>query len=79
MARARVLARLRTDPGPGAYSATKAFVPSFWEVLWAEYKKSGVHVLSLCPGMTPTGAEWPCTAATGPPWSAAPATRHRPP
>ncbi len=36
------------------YGATKAFVLSFTEALWAEVKPSGVHVLALCPGATET-------------------------
>ncbi|MFG3009561.1 SDR family NAD(P)-dependent oxidoreductase [Streptomyces cinerochromogenes] len=44
-------------PELGAYSATKAFVTSFSEALWAEHIKSGVHVLSLCPGMTATESQ----------------------
>jgi len=36
------------------YGATKAFVLSFSEALWAEYRKQGVHVLAVCPGPTET-------------------------
>lgn len=36
------------------YSATKAFVLSFTEALWAENQKSGVRILALCPGATQT-------------------------
>jgi uncharacterized protein len=37
------------------YGATKAFVLSFTEALWAETYKRGVRVLALCPGATDTG------------------------
>ena len=36
------------------YAATKAFVLSFSEALWAEYRGRGVRVLALCPGATAT-------------------------
>jgi uncharacterized protein len=36
------------------YAATKAFVLSFTEALWAETNKTGVRVLTLCPGATET-------------------------
>ena len=34
------------------YAASKAFVLSFSEALWAEVKDQGVNVLALCPGPT---------------------------
>ena len=37
------------------YAATKAFLLSFSDALWAEYRKRGVHVLAVCPGPTRTG------------------------
>lgn len=37
------------------YGATKAFVLSFSEALWAETRRRGVRVLALCPGATDTG------------------------
>lgn len=37
------------------YGATKAFVLSFSEALWAEMRGRGVRVLALCPGVTETG------------------------
>lgn len=37
------------------YGATKAFVLSFTEALWAETRRRGVRVLALCPGATDTG------------------------
>jgi uncharacterized protein len=36
------------------YAASKAFVLSFSEGLWAEYGDQGIRVLALCPGATAT-------------------------
>jgi len=36
------------------YAATKAFVLSFSEALWAENREFGVTVMALCPGTTDT-------------------------
>ncbi len=41
-------------PFMAVYGATKAFVLSFSEALWAEYKDQNIHVLALCPGATET-------------------------
>jgi len=41
-------------PYMAVYGATKAFVVSFSEALWAEYQDRGVRVLALCPGATDT-------------------------
>jgi uncharacterized protein len=41
-------------PFSAVYGATKAFVLSFSEALWAEYRKQGVRILALCPGTTDT-------------------------
>jgi len=41
-------------PYMAVYGATKAFVLSFSEALWAEYRERGVRVLSLSPGATDT-------------------------
>lgn len=41
-------------PRQAVYAATKAFVLSFSEALWIEYKKRGIKVLALCPGATDT-------------------------
>ncbi len=41
-------------PYSAVYGASKAFVLSFSEALWAEYRGKGVHVLVLCPGPTST-------------------------
>jgi NAD(P)-dependent dehydrogenase (short-subunit alcohol dehydrogenase family) len=36
------------------YGATKAYVLSFTEALWAETRGTGVRVTALCPGATDT-------------------------
>lgn len=36
------------------YAASKAFVLSFSEALWAEYRSRGIKVFALCPGATET-------------------------
>jgi short-subunit dehydrogenase len=41
-------------PTMAVYAASKAFVLSFSEALWAETRMSGVRVLALCPGATET-------------------------
>lgn len=41
-------------PFMAVYGATKAFVLSFSEALWAENRDRGVKVLALCPGATDT-------------------------
>jgi uncharacterized protein len=41
-------------PYMAVYGASKAFVLSFSEALWAEYRSQGVRVLALCPGPTST-------------------------
>jgi uncharacterized protein len=42
-------------PFMAVYGATKAFVISFTEALWAETRGTGVRVTALCPGATDTG------------------------
>ena len=39
-------------PYMSVYAATKAFVLSFTEALWAENKNTGIRILALCPGST---------------------------
>ncbi|NHN34439.1 SDR family NAD(P)-dependent oxidoreductase [Paenibacillus agricola] len=39
-------------PYMAVYGATKAYVLSFTEAIWAEYRDSGVQILALCPGET---------------------------
>lgn len=41
-------------PYMAVYAATKAFVLSFSEALWAEYRDRGIRVLAVCPGPTET-------------------------
>ncbi|KYF87201.1 oxidoreductase [Sorangium cellulosum] len=41
-------------PYMATYGATKAFVLSFTEALWAEVRDRGVRVLALCPGPVET-------------------------
>jgi uncharacterized protein len=47
-------AGLQPLPYMSVYGATKAFVLSFSEALWAENRSTGVRVLALCPGATET-------------------------
>jgi short-subunit dehydrogenase len=47
-------AAFQSVPYMAVYAATKAFVLSFSEALWAEYRDRGVRVLALCPGATDT-------------------------
>ncbi|GCE50132.1 hypothetical protein EI42_01868 [Thermosporothrix hazakensis] len=44
------------QPAPfmSVYAASKAFVLSFSQALWAEYRKRGIHVLAVCPGPVDT-------------------------
>jgi short-subunit dehydrogenase len=42
-------------PYMAVYGATKAFVLSFTEALWAETRGTGVRVTAICPGSTETG------------------------
>lgn len=41
-------------PTMAVYGATKAFVLSFSEALWAEFETRGIRILALCPGGTET-------------------------
>jgi hypothetical protein len=47
-------ASFQAVPYFAVYAATKAFVLSFSEALWAECREHGVRVLALCPGPTAT-------------------------
>jgi short-subunit dehydrogenase len=42
------------SPYMSAYGATKAFVLSLSEALWAEYRGRGLHVAAVCPGPVET-------------------------
>lgn len=57
------LAGFQPTPFMAIYGATKAFVLSFTEGLWAEVRDSGVNVSALCPGPVDT----PFFEATGTP------------
>ena len=46
------IAAFQPLPYLSVYAATKAFVLSFSEALWAENKSNGVCVLAVCPGPT---------------------------
>lgn len=52
-------------PYMSVYAATKAFVLSFSEALWAENRAAGIRIQALCPGPTATQffqvAEFPAT------------------
>jgi short-subunit dehydrogenase len=52
-----VASTIAFQPGPyqATYGASKSFVLSFSQALWAETKGSGVSVTALCPGPTRTG------------------------
>ena len=50
-------------PTMAVYAASKAFVLSFSEALWAETNTTGIRVLALCPG--PTDTRFFETAAPG--------------
>lgn len=49
------LAAFQPIPYMAVYAASKAFVLSFSEALWGEYRTKGVRVLALSPGETATG------------------------
>lgn len=48
------LAGFQPTPFMTVYGATKAFVLSFSEGLWAEYRRKGIRVLAVCPGPVDT-------------------------
>jgi len=48
------MAAFQPDLFMAIYGATKAFVLSFSEALWAEYRLLSVQILALCPGATET-------------------------
>jgi uncharacterized protein len=48
------IAAFQPMPYVALYAATKAFVLSFSEALWAENAQTGVRILALCPGPTRT-------------------------
>lgn len=48
------VAAFQPMPYFSVYAASKAFILSFSEALWAENRSYGVHVLAVCPGPTET-------------------------
>ncbi|MEG3836836.1 SDR family oxidoreductase [Microcoleus sp. MON2_D6] len=62
------IAAFQPMPYLSMYAATKAFVLSFSEALWAENKDLGIRVLCLCPGPTESNffavAEFPQSMAS---------------
>ena len=52
-----VASTIAFQPAPyqAVYGASKAFVLSFSQALWAEARSAGVTVTALCPGPTRTG------------------------
>lgn len=48
------IAAFQPLPTMAVYGASKAFILSFTEALWAEERKHGVRVLAVCPGLTDT-------------------------
>lgn len=63
------IAAFQPIPYLSVYAASKSFVLSFSEALWAEVKSSGVRVACICPGPTDTQfferAEFPDTFSGG--------------
>lgn len=55
------VAAFQPTPTMSVYGASKAFVLSFSEGIWAEYRRKGIQVLAVCPGPTDT----PFFEATG--------------
>ncbi len=60
-------------PGPlmALYYASKAFVTSFSEALWEEYRGTGISVTALCPGPVDTGFQGVAGITAGAPRSGA--------
>jgi short-subunit dehydrogenase len=49
------MAAFQPLPYMAVYGASKAFVWSFSDALWAECRGSGVHIMAVCPGPVETG------------------------
>src|SRR5262249_31889994 len=62
-----VASAIAFQPAPyqAVYGASKAFVLSFSQALWAEARTAGVTVAALCPGPTRTGFVGALVAAAG--------------
>jgi uncharacterized protein len=63
------IAGFQPMPYLSVYAATKAFVLSFSEALWAENREKGVCIMAVCPGPTESRffevADFPRTLASG--------------
>ena len=63
------IAAFQPLPYMSIYGATKAFVLSFSEAIWAENRDSGINILALCPGPTESKfferAEFPSSFGEG--------------
>ncbi|GLP77827.1 dehydrogenase [Mycobacterium antarcticum] len=64
------IAAFQPLPKMAVYGASKAFVLSFTEALWAEERTHGIRVLAVCPGLTDTpffelAGDAAATAASG--------------
>lgn len=57
------IAAFQPVPNLATYAASKAFVLALSQAMWAETRGTGVRVLALCPGRTPT--EFQAIAGTG--------------
>lgn len=51
-------------PFQAAYAASKAFVLSFSEALYGEFRSKGIAVMALCPGLTKSGFAQTANAET---------------
>ena len=60
------LAGLQGVPGLAVYSASKAFLITLAEALWAENRGSGVDVIACCPGAVTTPGYRQATRRTAP-------------
>lgn len=73
------IAAFQPLPYMSVYAATKAFVLSFSEAIWAENRDSDINILALCPGPTESKffetAEFPASFAEGKENSLIPATK----
>ncbi|GAB1689227.1 SDR family NAD(P)-dependent oxidoreductase [Krasilnikovia sp. M28-CT-15] len=49
------IAAFQPTPYMAVYGAAKAFVLSFSQALWQEYRRAGVRVTAVCPGPVDTG------------------------
>lgn len=59
------LAGMQGVPGLAAYSATKSFLITLGESLWAELRHSGVDVITVCAGAVGGSSDGPAGGVTG--------------